>query len=104
MQIPPQSSPMATTGDRLTTYQSDGAGGKLQKRLICRSSQTTPCDRPPIAIKNNNNNPSFYAKLVDPASRLIYAGADRLFGVLRKRIPTGPAQRQLGLKFDTFVD
>ncbi|KAJ0771338.1 hypothetical protein HanPI659440_Chr07g0267831 [Helianthus annuus] len=87
---------MATAGDGLTTYQSGGAGGKLRKRSIRRSSQTTPYDRPPIAIRNNNNNPSFFAKLVDPASRLIYAGADRLFGVFRKRIPTVPAQRQLG--------
>ncbi|KAJ0550603.1 hypothetical protein HanHA300_Chr07g0247301 [Helianthus annuus] len=88
---------MATAGDGLTTYQSGGAGGKLRKRSTRRSSQTTPYDRPPIAIRNNNNNPSFFAKLVDPASRLIYAGADRLFGVFRKRIPTVPAQRQLGL-------
>ncbi|KAM0068742.1 hypothetical protein Hdeb2414_s0002g00076531 [Helianthus debilis subsp. tardiflorus] len=87
---------MATAGDGLTTYQSGGAGGKLRKRPIRRSSQTTPYDRPPVAIRNNNNNPSFFAKLVDPASRLIYAGADRLFGVFRKRIPTVPAQRQLG--------
>ncbi|KAF5799253.1 hypothetical protein HanXRQr2_Chr07g0302441 [Helianthus annuus] len=87
---------MATAGDELTTYQSGGDGGKLRKRPIRRSSQTTPYDRPPIAIRNNNNNPSFFAKLVDPASRLIYAGADRLFGVFRKRIPTVPAQRQLG--------
>ncbi|KAJ0905328.1 hypothetical protein HanRHA438_Chr07g0312291 [Helianthus annuus] len=86
---------MATAGDELTTYQSGGDGGKLRKRPIRRSSQTTPYDRPPIAIRNNNNNPSFFAKLVDPASRLIYAGADRLFGVFRKRIPTVPAQRQL---------
>ncbi|XP_076897926.1 uncharacterized protein LOC143551258 isoform X2 [Bidens hawaiensis] len=81
--------------DGVSTYQSGGAGGKYRKKPSRRSSQATPYDRPPTAIKNNNNNnnPSLLAKLVDPASRLLYAGADRLFGVFRKRLNSQPAQR-----------
>lgn len=87
---------MATAGDGMTPYQSGGAGGKLRKKPIRRSAPATPYDRPPTALRNNNNNnhnPSLFSKLVDPASRLIYAGADRLFGVFRKRLPSIPAQR-----------
>ncbi|KAK9078686.1 hypothetical protein SSX86_002743 [Deinandra increscens subsp. villosa] len=86
---------MATAGDGVTTYQSGGAGGKFRKRPVRRSAPATPYDRPPTAIRNNNN-PSLLAKLVDPASRLLYAGADRLFGVFRKRLPSVPAQRLPG--------
>lgn len=87
---------MATANDGLTSYQTAGAGGKFRKRPVRRSSQATPYDRPPTAIRNNNNNPSLFSKLVDPASRLIYAGADRLFGVFRKRLPSAPAPRLPG--------
>ncbi|KAL8241530.1 hypothetical protein R6Q59_014884 [Mikania micrantha] len=76
---------MATTGDGVYTYQSGGAGGKLRKRPNRRSAPATPYDRPFTALRNNNT--SLFAKLVDPASRLIYAGADKLFGVFRKRLP-----------------
>ncbi|KAI3809297.1 hypothetical protein L1987_25268 [Smallanthus sonchifolius] len=85
---------MATAGDGVSTYQSGGAGGKFRKRPVRRSAQATPYDRPPTALRNNS--PSLFAKLVDPASRLIYAGADRLFGVFRKRLPPAPAQRLPG--------
>lgn len=86
---------MATAGDGVTTYQSGGVGGKFRKRPIRRSSPGTPYDRPPTALRNNSS--SLLAKLVDPASRLIYAGADRLFGVFRKRLPPIPAQRLPGI-------
>ncbi|KAL4576691.1 hypothetical protein LXL04_012789 [Taraxacum kok-saghyz] len=86
-----RASPMASAGDGATPYQSGGAGGKFRKKPIRRSAQGTPYDRPPTALRNNN--PSLMAKLVDPASRLIYAGADRLFGVFRKRLPSIAAPR-----------
>ncbi|XP_024970131.1 nuclear pore complex protein NUP1-like isoform X1 [Cynara cardunculus var. scolymus] len=82
---------MATSGDGMAPYQGGGLGGKFRKRPIRRSAQGTPYDRPPTALRNNS--PSLFAKLVDPASRLIYAGADRLFGVFRKRLPSIAARR-----------
>ncbi|XP_071734684.1 uncharacterized protein [Rutidosis leptorrhynchoides] len=82
---------MATADDGMTLYQNGGAGGKFRKKPIRRSAQTTPYARPPTAIRNNN--PSLLSKLVDPASRLLYAGADRLFGVFRKRLPAITAPR-----------
>ncbi|KAI3671888.1 hypothetical protein L1987_87085 [Smallanthus sonchifolius] len=82
---------MATTSDGESTYQSGGARGKFRKRPVRRSAQATPYDRPPTALRNNS--PSLYAKLVDPVSRLIYVGADRLFGIFRKRLPPVLAQR-----------
>ncbi|KAI3721717.1 hypothetical protein L2E82_32735 [Cichorium intybus] len=86
-----RASPMATAGDGATPYQSGGAGGKFRKRPIRRSALATPYDRPSTALRNKS--PSLFSKLVDPASRLIYAGADRLFGVFRKRLPSIAAPR-----------
>lgn len=83
----------------MNPYQTGGAGGKFQKRTIRRSAQTTPYDRPLTAIRNNNNNPSIFSKLTNPASRLLYAGADKLFGVFRKRLPSIPPQILPGLIF-----
>ncbi|KAI3816882.1 hypothetical protein L1987_10666 [Smallanthus sonchifolius] len=76
---------MATAGDGSAPYESGGAGGKFRKRPFRRSTPATPYDRPPTVVRNNN--PSMLKKLVDPASRLIYAGANRLFGVFRKSLP-----------------
>ncbi|KAI3517117.1 hypothetical protein L1887_16325 [Cichorium endivia] len=76
---------MATAGDGRAPYESGGAGGKFRKRPFRRSAPATPYDRPPTALRNNN--PGLLTKLVDPASRLIYAGAHKLFGVFRKRLP-----------------
>lgn len=78
-------SPMATAGDGRAPYESSGAGGKFRKRPYRRSTPATPYDRPPTALRNNN--PGLFTKLVDPASRLIYAGVHKLFGVFRKRLP-----------------
>ncbi|XP_023767718.1 nuclear pore complex protein NUP1 [Lactuca sativa] len=82
---------MATAGDGATPYQSGGAGGKFRKKPIRRSGLATPYDRPSTALRNKS--PSLFAKLVDPASRLIHAGADRFFGVFRKRLPSIAAPR-----------
>ncbi|CAI9296248.1 unnamed protein product [Lactuca saligna] len=76
---------MATAGDGRAPYESSGAGGKFRKRPYRRSTPATPYDRPPTALRNNN--PGLFTKLVDPASRLIYAGVHKLFGVFRKRLP-----------------
>ncbi|KAI3734595.1 hypothetical protein L6452_14067 [Arctium lappa] len=76
---------MATAGDGRAPYESSGAGGKFRKRPFRRSVQATPYDRPPTPLRNSN--PGLFTKLVDPASRLIYAGAHRLFGAFRKRLP-----------------
>ncbi|KAI3730235.1 hypothetical protein L1987_61404 [Smallanthus sonchifolius] len=76
---------MATAGDGSAPYESRGAGGKFRKRPFRCSTPAIPYDRPPTAVRNNN--PSMLKKLVDPASRLIYAGANRLFCVFRKSLP-----------------
>ncbi|KAK9064011.1 hypothetical protein SSX86_017883 [Deinandra increscens subsp. villosa] len=76
---------MATAGDGSPPYQSGGAGGKFRKRPSRRSIPATPYSRPPTAVRNNK--PSMLKKLVDPASRLIYAGAHKLFDVFRKNLP-----------------
>lgn len=95
---------MATAGDGATPYQSGGAGGKFRKKPIRRSGLATPYDRPSTALRNKS--PSLFAKLVDPASRLIHAGADRFFGVFRKRLPSIAAPRPPGsiylLQLDCF--
>ncbi|XP_076892391.1 uncharacterized protein LOC143576314 [Bidens hawaiensis] len=59
-----------------TIYQS---GGKLRTNKN-KKQPISPYDRPA-------NQPSLFAKLVNPASRLIYAGADRLFSVFRQPLP-----------------
>ncbi|KAF5794461.1 hypothetical protein HanXRQr2_Chr08g0328331 [Helianthus annuus] len=75
---------MATAGDGNPPYETTGAGGKFRKRPLRRSVPATPYARPPSAARNHN--PSMLKKLVvEPASRLIYAGAHRLFDVFRKR-------------------
>nr|XP_043632154.1 nuclear pore complex protein NUP1-like isoform X1 [Erigeron canadensis] len=77
----------------METAENGGGGvGKIIRKQTRRYSKTTPYDRPPTAIRINNNisnthNPSLLSKLVSPASRLIYAGADKLFGAFRKRLP-----------------
>ncbi|KAJ0721652.1 hypothetical protein HanOQP8_Chr00c782g0856531 [Helianthus annuus] len=77
---------MATAGDGNPPYETTGAGGKFRKRPLRRSVPATPYARPPSAARNHN--PSMLKKLVvEPASRLIYAGAHRLFDVFRKRPP-----------------
>ncbi|KAK1409726.1 hypothetical protein QVD17_36255 [Tagetes erecta] len=81
---------MATTGDEANSYQSGGSGGKFRKRRIQRNAQATPYDRPITAIRNNQ--PNLFAKLLVPASKLIYAGADRLFNVFRKRFSSIPVE------------
>ncbi|KAL2555647.1 calcium-dependent protein kinase 1-like [Forsythia ovata] len=82
-----------------SSYEGGGAGGKFRKRPFRRINQTTPYDRPVnaprgIAVTNtsNDNNVSWLTKLVvDPASKFIYYGANRLFSsVFRKRLPAPP--------------
>ncbi|XP_060186110.1 nuclear pore complex protein NUP1 [Lycium barbarum] len=76
-----------------------GAGGKFRKKPF-RRNQTTPYDRPPPAQRN----PSWLTKaVVDPASKLITNGAQRLFNSLFRKhlepstsmplsLPPGPRQ------------
>ncbi|RAL37042.1 hypothetical protein DM860_003964 [Cuscuta australis] len=68
-------------------YEVGGAGGKFRKRPF-RRGQSTPYDRPPTSIRN----PSWLSKLVvDPASKLINAGARRFFASLfQKALPPPP--------------
>ncbi|KAK9707056.1 hypothetical protein RND81_07G169800 [Saponaria officinalis] len=75
-----------------------GAGGKFRKRPF-RKPQTTPYDRPPTAVRqtqsinNQSNNGGWLSKIVDPASKLITAGAHKLFSsVFRKRLLPPPQQ------------
>ncbi|KAL0303642.1 UNVERIFIED_CONTAM: Nuclear pore complex protein [Sesamum radiatum] len=79
------------TGDPTSSsYGGGGAGGKFRKKPFRR--QTTPYDRPPTALRGNNNTSSWLTKLVvDPASKLISYGAERFFAsVFRKRLPAPP--------------
>nr|XP_043632929.1 nuclear pore complex protein NUP1 isoform X2 [Erigeron canadensis] len=76
---------MATAGDGNPPYQSTGAGGKVRKNQSRRNFKTTPYDRPIINNKKIQN-PSLITKIVNPASRLIYAGANKLFGAFRNRL------------------
>ncbi|XP_019192778.1 PREDICTED: nuclear pore complex protein NUP1-like isoform X2 [Ipomoea nil] len=75
---------MLTDGEPTAAYDAGGAGGKFRKRPL-RRPQATPYDRPPTALRN----PSWLTKLVvDPASKLINAGAQRFLAPLfRKRLP-----------------
>lgn len=79
---------MATSGDGVNSHQTRGSGGKFRKRHIQRNTQATPYDRPIV----RNNQPNLFAKLMNPASMLIHAGADRVFGVFRKRFCSIPAE------------
>ncbi|GJT14356.1 hypothetical protein Tco_0861398 [Tanacetum coccineum] len=73
---------MTTARDTPPPYQTTAsAGGKLRKTpLRRRNIPATPYARPPTAIRNKN--PNLLTKIVDPASRLLYAGANKLFGVV----------------------
>ncbi|XP_019191883.1 PREDICTED: nuclear pore complex protein NUP1-like isoform X2 [Ipomoea nil] len=89
---------MATAGEDTTAnapsaaYEGGGAGGKFRKRPF-RRAQATPYDRPPTALRN----PSWLSKLVvDPASKLINAGARRLFAsFFTKTLPPPPSHPPL---------
>ncbi|XP_057980732.1 nuclear pore complex protein NUP1 isoform X2 [Malania oleifera] len=73
----------------MATAAEGGAGGKFRKRPS-RRTHTTPYDRPPTALRPIGNG-SWISKLVDPASKLITSGANRLFSsVFRKRLPAPP--------------
>ncbi|XP_056168989.1 nuclear pore complex protein NUP1 isoform X2 [Syzygium oleosum] len=74
------------------------AGGKFRKKPY-RRHQATPYDRPPAAALRNAAGVGFVGgggdgwlrKIVDPAQRLIAAGAHRLFSsVFRKRLTQPP--------------
>lgn len=90
---------MATAGEDTTAnapsaaYEGGGAGGKFRKRPF-RRAQATPYDRPPTTALRN---PSWLSKLVvDPASKLINAGARRLFASFsRKTLPPPPSHPPL---------
>nr|GEY95204.1 hypothetical protein [Tanacetum cinerariifolium] len=71
-----------TARDTPPPYQTTAsAGGKLRKTpLRRRNIPATPYTRPPTAIRNKN--PNLLTKIIDPASRLLYAGANKLFGVV----------------------
>ncbi|CAH9097363.1 unnamed protein product [Cuscuta europaea] len=78
----------ATATTPSPAFEVGGAGGKFRKKPF-RRAQTTPYDRPPTSLRN----PSWLSKLVvDPASKLINAGARRFFGSLfHKALPPPPA-------------
>lgn len=82
-----------------------GTGGKFRKRPFRKTTQTTPYDRPPTALRTPslaaaaNNNNGWLSRLVDPAQRLIASSAHRIFSsVFRKRLapppPPPPQQSQ----------
>ncbi|XWS74675.1 hypothetical protein CRYUN_Cryun01aG0018300 [Craigia yunnanensis] len=82
---------MATAREESNPYHGGlGAGGKFRKRPFRRTTQTTPYDRPSIAIRNptgSGDRNGWLSKLVDPAQRLIISSAHRLFAsVFRKRL------------------
>ncbi|OMO62992.1 hypothetical protein COLO4_32784 [Corchorus olitorius] len=86
---------MATAREESNAYDGGlGAGGKFRKRPFRRTTQTTPYDRPPTAIRNpsgGGGRNGWLSKLVDPAQRLITSSAHRLFAsVFRKRLPAPP--------------
>ncbi|GKU91484.1 hypothetical protein SLEP1_g5351 [Rubroshorea leprosula] len=89
---------MATAREESSRYDGGlGAGGKFKKRPFRRTTQSTPYDRPPIAIRNpaTGNGNGWLSKLVDPAQRLIAYSANRLFAsVFRKRLPVPPPPPQ----------
>ncbi|XP_021714723.1 nuclear pore complex protein NUP1-like isoform X1 [Chenopodium quinoa] len=91
----------------MASEASAGAGGKFRKKPF-RRTQATPYDRPPTALRPTQlvgaaaerENNGWLSKLVDPASRLITAGAHKLFSsVFRKRLlpppPPPPPQPSL---------
>ncbi|KAI3408760.1 uncharacterized protein J3R85_020043 [Psidium guajava] len=87
---------MATSQSERSPYEaSGGAGGKFRKKPY-RRHQATPYDRPPTALRNVGIAPGdggngWLRKIVDPAQRLIAAGAHRLFSsVFRKRLTQPP--------------
>ncbi|OMO50245.1 hypothetical protein CCACVL1_30550 [Corchorus capsularis] len=86
---------MATAREESNPYDGGlGAGGKFRKRPFRRTTQTTPYDRRPTAIRNpsgGGGRNGWLSKLVDPAQRLITSSAHRLFAsVFRKRLPAPP--------------
>ncbi|GLT50039.1 hypothetical protein SLA2020_235510 [Shorea laevis] len=89
---------MVTAREESSRYDGGlGAGGKFKKRPFRRTTQSTPYDRPPTAIRNPaaGNGNGWLSKLVDPAQRLIAYSANRLFAsVFRKRLPVPPPPPQ----------
>ncbi|KAF7849428.1 hypothetical protein BT93_L0811 [Corymbia citriodora subsp. variegata] len=88
---------MATSQSERSPYEASaggGAGGKFRKKPY-RRHQATPYDRPPTALRNAGAVPGggdgWLRKIVDPAQRLLAAGAHRLFAsVFRKRLTQPP--------------
>ncbi|KAF6150191.1 hypothetical protein GIB67_023146 [Kingdonia uniflora] len=67
-----------------------GVGGKVRRKpFLRRASSSTPYDRPPISIRNpNEERTGWISKLIDPASRVISRNAHRLFSsMFRKALP-----------------
>ncbi|XVE52394.1 hypothetical protein DITRI_Ditri02bG0118800 [Diplodiscus trichospermus] len=90
---------MATAREESNPYEGGlGAGGKFRKLPFRRTTQTTPYDRPPTAIRDpsgTGNRNGWLSKLVDPAQRLITYSAHRFFAsVFRKRLPPPPPHPQ----------
>ncbi|XP_068328919.1 nuclear pore complex protein NUP1-like isoform X2 [Pyrus communis] len=85
-------------------YEGLGAGGKFRKTPFRRTTQATPYDRPPRILRNPSAaNDGWLSKLVDPAQRLIYSGAHRLFSsVFRKRLPP-PQSTSTGVNHEAKV-
>ncbi|KAI8029448.1 Nuclear pore complex protein NUP1 [Camellia lanceoleosa] len=80
----------STTAGEGTSYGGGGGGGKFRKKPF-RRPQKTPYDRPPQTVLPNPRNNGWLPKLVDPASKLIFASARMFFSsVFRKRLAPPP--------------
>ncbi|CAN1174410.1 Nuclear pore complex protein NUP1 [Linum perenne] len=82
-------------------YEDGGGYGKFRKRPF-RRSQATPYDRPSTSNRNpglqtsNGSGNGWFSKLVDPAQKLLSAGAQRFFAsVFQKRLAPPPPTRPL---------
>ncbi|GAB4850482.1 hypothetical protein Ancab_029788 [Ancistrocladus abbreviatus] len=62
-----------------------GAGGKFRKRPLHRHHRSTPYDRPPTALRSPRRN-GWFSRIIDPASKLITAGAHKLFSSVFPKI------------------
>ncbi|KAI4385791.1 hypothetical protein MLD38_003785 [Melastoma candidum] len=84
-----------------------GAGGKFRKKPYRRPHAATPYDRPPSSVRDfpgflsgsgkgrGAGNDGWLKRIVDPAQRLIAAGAHKLFAsVFQKRLAEPPLPQQ----------
>ncbi|XP_028086924.1 nuclear pore complex protein NUP1 isoform X3 [Camellia sinensis] len=81
----------STTAGEGTSYGGEGGGGGKFRKKPFRGTPTKPYDRPPQTVLPNPRNNGWLPKLVDPASKLIFASARMFFSsVFRKRLAPPP--------------